>query len=136
GTWTPVDEIALTTPGAAPEISFARFSSDTSLWVGLRYRDGIERRPFGAAVIDLAARTVTYHRAGGAPESGEKRLPIPVGVVDGDVRGDTGWFATSEGIARLARGQITVWTEADGLRSELGRAVTIAPSGDVIVATS
>lgn len=136
GEWTPVDDITLTTPGAAPEISFARFASEDSLWVGLRYRDGIERRPFGAAVIDLDARTVTYHRAGEPTDKGEKRLPIPVGVVDGDLRGDVGWFATTEGIARLQRGQITVWTEEDGLRSELGRAVTITPNGDVIVATS
>ena len=52
-----------------------------------------------------------------------------------DVRGDTAWFATNEGVARLGDGQVKVWTEADGLRSELARAVTIAPEGGVIVAT-
>jgi hypothetical protein len=65
-----------------------------------------------------------------------KMLPIPVGVVDADVRGDTAWFATNEGVARLAGGQVKVWTEADGLRSELARAVAIAADGaSVIVAT-
>ncbi|HSN27517.1 MAG TPA: hypothetical protein VLT45_14580, partial [Kofleriaceae bacterium] len=49
--------------------------------------------------------------------------------------GDIAWFATNEGVARLAGGQVTVWTEADGLRSELARAVTIAVDGGVIVAT-
>jgi len=56
-------------------------------------------------------------------------------VVDADVRGDTAWFATNEGVARLAHGEVKVWTEADGLRSELARAVTIAPDGSVIIAT-
>ncbi len=51
------------------------------------------------------------------------------------MRGDTAWFATNEGIARLVGGQVTLWTEADGLRSELARAVTIEPGGNVVVAT-
>ena len=36
------------------------------------------------------------------PTRQTKMLPIPVGVVDADVRGDTAWFATNEGVARLA----------------------------------
>jgi hypothetical protein len=51
------------------------------------------------------------------------------------VRGDAAWFATNEGVARLVDGQVKLWTEADGLRSELARAVTISPEGGVIVAT-
>lgn len=140
GTWSAVPSVVLSTPGAAPEISFARFSATGSLWVGLRYVDGIERRPFGTALIDVDGGKVAYHRTGssspaGEPLEAERRLPIPMGVVDGDVRGDTAWFATSEGFARLRNGQVQVWTEADGLRSELGRAVTIAPNGNVLVAT-
>lgn len=38
-------------------------------------------------------------------------------------------------MARLADGQVKVWTEADGLQSELARAVTIGGNGNVIVAT-
>jgi len=64
-----------------------------------------------------------------------KMLPIPVGVVDADVRGDTAWFATNEGVARLAHGEVSLWNEATGLRSELARAVAIAADGSVIVAT-
>jgi hypothetical protein len=51
------------------------------------------------------------------------------------VRGDTAWFATNEGVARLSGGQVKVWTEADGLRSELARAITISPERGVVVAT-
>src|SRR6185295_7639577 len=49
-TWTPLSKISLTTPGTDPEISFARFASSGVLWVGLRYRDGLEPRPYGIAI--------------------------------------------------------------------------------------
>ena len=133
GTWTPIPSVALATPGANPEASFARFASAGALWVGLRYHDGAETRAYGIAIIDTATGKVTYHRTD--TDKKQKMLPIPVGVVDADVRGDTAWFATNEGVARLAGGQVKLWTEADGLRSELARAVTIAPDGRVFVAT-
>lgn len=139
--WTAVPKVALATPGSGPEVSFARFAAPGTLWVGLRYHDGVERRAYGLAVVEAATGKTAYHRteAAGAPGTGGKKpakmLPIPVGVVDADVRGQTAWFATNEGVARLAGGEVTVWTEADGLRSELARAVTIAPDGDVIIAT-
>ena len=136
GTWTRIPKTTLTTPGDAPEVSFARFSESGTLWIGLRYRDGEERRAYGIAIVETATGKVAYHRTeASAGVKKEKMLPIPVGVVDADVRGDTAWFATSEGIARLVDGHVKVWTEADGLRSELARAVTIAPDGGVIVAT-
>jgi hypothetical protein len=136
GTWTRIPKVSLTTPGDAPEISFARFGDDTALWIGLRYRDGVERRGHGIAIVEPASGKVAYHRTEAVPDKKkDKMLPIPVGVIDADVRGDTAWFATNEGIARLADGQVKIWTEADGLRSELARAVTIAPEGGVIVAT-
>jgi hypothetical protein len=134
-TWVPLPKVSLTTPGDAPEVSFARFASAGILWVGLRYRDGEERHAYGIAIVDIGAGKVAYHRTEAVPDKKQKMLPIPVGVVDADVRGDTAWFATNEGIARLSGGQVKVWTEADGLRSELARAVTIAPEGGVIVAT-
>ncbi len=137
-TWTPLSKIAVATPGEQPEISFARFTSSGALWIGLRYRDGLERRPYGIAIIEPASGKVSYHHtedaADGPPVMG-KMLPIPMGVVDADVRGSDVWFATSEGVGRLANGKIKMWSEADGLRSELARAVTIANDGSVIVAT-
>lgn len=148
GTWATRPDIALTTAGESPEVSFARFTSETALWVGLRYHDGLERRAYGLAVVDLEDGSIAYHRTEPEPATGEgpepatgeptqrkPMLPIPIGVVDGAVRGGTAWFATSEGIARLAGGEVRVWTEADGLPSEVARAVTIAPDGRVIVAT-
>ncbi|HEX3764955.1 MAG TPA: hypothetical protein VHW23_39945 [Kofleriaceae bacterium] len=142
--WTQLPKVALATPGTAPEVSFAKFASSGSLWVGLRYHDGVERRAWGLAIIETATGKTVYHRTE-APEAGPsapagdrkppKMLPIPVGVVGADVRGQVAWFATNEGVARLSNGEVTLWTEADGLRSELARAVTIAADGTVIIAT-
>jgi hypothetical protein len=134
-TWTAVPKVSLVTAGDEPEVSFARFASSGSLWVGLAYRDGQERHAYGIAIVEPATGKVAYHRTETVPDKKQKMWPIPVGVVDADVRGDVAWFATNEGVARLIGGQVKVWTEADGLRSELARAVTIAPEGGVIVAT-
>jgi hypothetical protein len=134
--WTPIAKVALTTPGDVPEISFARFASPTALWLGLRYRDGNERRAYGIAIVEPTTGKVTYHRTEqSAAQTKSKMLPIPIGVVDADLRGDVAWFATSEGVARLQNNAVKVWTEADGLRSELARAVTIAQDGTVYVGT-
>jgi hypothetical protein len=136
--WAPISKVALSTPGTRPEVSFARFATPGSLWVGLRYHDGLERRAYGLAIVDTATGKTAYHRTepnGGGDKKPAKMLAIPVGVVDADVRGGTAWFATNEGIARLVHREVRLWTEADGLRSELARAVTIAPDGSVIIAT-
>jgi hypothetical protein len=138
-TWTPLPKLDLATPGDEPGTTFARFATTGTLWVGLSYGDGNERHAFGVAIVEPTTGRVSYHRTGpdkpDKPYKKDKMFPIPVGVVGADVRGDTAWFATNEGVARLVDGQVQLWTEADGLRSELARAVTIAPDGSVIVAT-
>ena len=131
-TWVPMPKVIVSTPGAAPEINFARFAASGSLWVGLRYHDGDETRAYGIAIIEPATGRVAYHRADADP----KMLPIPHGVVDADVRGDIAYFATNEGIARLSHGEVKLFTEADGLKGELPRAVTIAANGNVFIATA
>ena len=81
------------TPGDAPEISFARFAVD-GLAVG---RAALSRRRGAPRVRHRDRRDrdgqgrVSPHR-GGAPtdKKAEKMLPIPVGVVDADVRGEHG----------------------------------------------
>ena len=127
-TWVPMPRVAITTPGATPEINFARFASSGSLWVGLRYRQGDETRAYGMAIIEPASGRVVYHRTDA--DAPEEMLPIPNGVVDADVQGETAYFATSEGVARLSRGEVKLWSEIEG-----ARAVTIAVNGHVIVAT-
>ncbi len=133
--WTPLPKIALAvSDGHTPELSFAQFAASGALWVGLRYRDGSELRAHGIAIVDPAIGKVSYHRTSDPPVDKKlKMLPIPLGVVDADVRGDSAWFATTEGITRLASGKLDLWTEADGVRS--ARSVSVAGDGTVIVAT-
>jgi hypothetical protein len=144
GAWTLQPKIVLSTPGL-PEISFGRFATPGTLWLGLRYREGMDTHAYGVAIVDIADGKVTYHRAEELPPDKKSKrdlLPIPHNVIDGDVRGDAAWFATSEGFVRLVRGRtaaeskIDTWTEADGLRSELGRGVAIATDGTVYIATA
>jgi len=130
-TWVPVPKVNITTPGATPEINFARFASTGSLWVGLRYRDGEETtRAYGMAIIEPASGKVVYHRTDASAK--DEMLPIPTNVVDADVQGETAYFATSEGVARLLRGEVKIWAEPV---TEGARAVTIALNGNVIIAT-
>ena len=62
GGWSGVPKVALATPGTAPEVSFARFAAAGSLWVGLRYHDGVERRARGLAIVETATGKTAYHR--------------------------------------------------------------------------
>jgi len=98
----------------------------------VRYRDGMERRPYGIAVVDPVTGKTTHY----TKDTKDAKLPIPVGAVDAALHRDASWwFATNEGVSRVANGKLTQWTEADGLRSEIARAVTIGRSGEVVVAT-
>lgn len=127
-TWVPMPKVVISTPGASPEINFARFAQSGSLWVGLRYRDGEEMKAYGMAIIDTASERVDYHGSDAADG-----MPIPTNVIDADVQGEVAYFATTEGVARLSRGEVKVW---DGEMTAEARAVTIATNGNVIVATA
>src|SRR5262249_3955018 len=66
--------------------------------------------------------------------------PVPLVVVDADVRGDVAWFATTDGVARVAKGRgrersVPSSPGRDAQTSALPRALTIAPDGSVVVAT-
>ncbi|MCA9679494.1 MAG: hypothetical protein H6709_16695 [Kofleriaceae bacterium] len=136
GEWTPTGA-QLKTPGDKPEVSFARFGPSGILWVGLRYLDGRDMRPWGVALVDLEVGAVAYHHA--TTDRRERKqgvLPVPIDVIDGTFAGDNEvWLATTEGAARLVDDDITVWNESNGLASELTRAVAVSPGGFVFVAT-
>lgn len=147
-TWTPVPRATLTASAGASQITFARFAQSGQLWVGLRTSPpalpelslaagfGVADEPAAEdaardalAIIDTETGKVSYHR-------GEGDDALPAGVIDADVRGATAWFATAAGVARMAGGEITRWTAAEGLRSQVARALAIAADGSVFVATA
>lgn len=112
-TWIDT-KLAIETPGDDPEVTFAR-ATNGRLWVGLSYRDGDQRRPYGVATVD--GNRITYHQE-------------PVGILGGDVRGNTAWFATTEGVARLASTKLTLFS-----RDEHVRAVAMKLDGTPAIAT-
>ncbi|MEZ4400253.1 MAG: hypothetical protein R3B06_09550 [Kofleriaceae bacterium] len=136
-TWSPLP-VQLVTPGARPEVSFAKASGDGSVWVGLRYRDADDDlRPWGIAAVDLDTGVVAYHHA--SLDTAERKLgvlPVPTSVVDVAFLGsDEVWMASHEGAARLDGIDLTVWNEGAQLESELLNAVAVSTGGLVFVAS-
>ena len=91
----------------------------------MRYtdKDG-DARDFGADEIDFGAGKVVAHKE------------LPLDVVAMYWRSPTeAWFATRSGAARVLDGKLRVFTENDGLESELTRDIGPGPEGQVLVAT-
>jgi hypothetical protein len=116
--------VVLATGTDEPSISFARFASAGSLWIGLRDRDAGEWKTFGIAIVDVSSSRVVLHRPGG-------RLPVPAAILGADVRGGEAWFATVDGVSRLSSGKLESWND-DALRGV--RSLSIVEGG-VIAAT-
>jgi ligand-binding sensor domain-containing protein len=136
GEWRDLG-LAVEAPGRDPELAFARFSPNGLLWLGLRFRDQAgELRPHGVALVDLELGVVAYHHA--SDDAGEQArgvLSIPIGVSAIDfVSEDEAWLATSQGAARVVGKKVTVWSEAEGLKSEILRGVVCSAGGMVYVA--
>jgi hypothetical protein len=138
GQWTPVSMQEVAVPNGPPSLNFAQFSPDGHLWVGLRYVDR-ENDPIdhGAAEVDLDSGKVIYHRAVASPDA--KTLygfALPSDMVAMYWRGPKeAWFATRSGAARLLDGKVKVFTENEGLESELIQGIDAGPQNEVWVAT-
>jgi hypothetical protein len=138
--WSPITMQSVEVPHGVPYLNFAEFSPDGHLWVGLRYidkdKDTIDQ---GAAEIVLDSGEVLYHRqtaAGGISSKVKEGVALPNDMVAMYWRApNEAWFATRSGAARLLDGSLRVFTENDGLESEL--IVDIGPGSgkDIWVAT-
>jgi hypothetical protein len=128
GRWTPIAMQAVEVPNGAPELNFAEFARDGHLWVGLRYvdKDG-DARDFGAVELALDTGKAIVH----------KELPTDVVAMYWKAPNEA-WFATRAGAARLLDGKVRVFTENDGMESEMVRDIGPGPTGEtgqVLVAT-
>jgi len=135
GNWTPVTIQPVHVPHGVPELNFAVFASTGKLWVGLRYidkdKDAVD---FGAAEIGLESGEVKYHRQG-LPAKPD-HIELPNDTVAMWWRSNTeAWFATRSGAARLIDGKIKVFTENDGMESELIHDIGPGAGSEVWVAT-
>lgn len=143
GGFVPVAALAVETPGGMTSLTFARFSPDGTLWLGLQYLDEEnEPRAYGVAIVDLALGEVTYHHQRAGNDSKKTGiLPIPNDVADAaflpDAAGETEvWFATQSGAARLRGEKVVIYTEAEGLESEILHGIVATGGGLVFVASS
>jgi hypothetical protein len=126
GRWTPIGMQPVAVPEGAPDLNFAEFAPDGHLWVGLRYVDKEgDARDWGADEIDVASGKVMLH----------KELPTDVVGMYWKAKNEA-WFATRSGAARLLDGKVRVFTENDGMASDITR--DIGPGekpGEIFVAT-
>ncbi len=134
GRWTPIAMQGIAVPVGQPDLNFASFAPNGNLWIGLRYTDTEkEVVDFGAAELTLANGTVRYHRLDPAiPEAQQ----LPNNVVAVSWKGeDEAWFATRSGAVRVREGKTTVFTENEGLDSEIIHDIEAGTSGEVWAAT-
>lgn len=140
GKWAPVGVTSLEVPIGLPDISFASFSPRGRLWIGLRYMDRDQDvRDFGAAEVSIEDGKVVYHRQKpkGATTNASEGVAIPSDVTAISFRGpEEVWFASRSGAVRLLDNKVKVFTENDGLESELLRDVVEGLGGTIWVATS
>jgi hypothetical protein len=133
-TWSPVTIQPISVPFGHPELNFAVFAPTGKLWVGLRYLDADnDLVDFGVAEIGLDGGEVRYHRQG---LMDEKALVVPNDTVAMYWKSAAeAWFATRSGAAHLSGGKVRVFTENEGMESELIRDIGPGPSNEIWVAT-
>jgi ligand-binding sensor domain-containing protein len=125
GRWTPVGIQAVAVPEGAPDLNFADFAPDGHLWVGLRYTDSEhDARDYGVDEIALDTGNVIRH----------EEVPQDVVAMFFRARNEA-WFATRSGAARLLDGKMRVFTENDGMESDIIRDIGPGPGGAILVAT-
>ncbi len=138
GNWTPITMQAVAVPNGPPDLNFAKFSPDGHLWVGLRYVDKEnDAVDYGAAEIALDGGRVIYHRQAGKLDTNTVfGTELPSDMVAMYWRSaNEAWFATRSGAARMLDGKVRVFTENDGLESELIYDIDRGQGDEVWVAT-
>lgn len=142
GKWVPVGLTSLEVPSGVPDLSFATFSPKGQLWVGLRYVDkDQDARAYGAAEVFVDDGRVIYHRQrpAGVTKNATQGVNVPsdVTAIAWKGGGDEAWLASRSGAVRLVDNKtVKVFTENDGLESELVHDVVEGLNGQIWVATS
>ena len=136
--WRKIQRLSIEVPDNVPDLSFARFAQDGSLWLGVRYRDQDgEIGPFGIAVVDVRARRVDYHRVAAGDNIDAAGWPIPVDADDASFLDEEEvWFAASEGAVQVDRdGEVTIHQDPEGTEGDMVRGVAVSSGGIVFAAT-
>jgi ligand-binding sensor domain-containing protein len=119
-------------------VAAAGFDRAKQLWIGLRVIDQQgDTRGFGTAVVDSQTGQVTYHRnfqGSGTPTEGS--LSLPNEVTGYAFKGNAVWIGSTSGVCRVKPGpDISCYSEAQGLSSDLIRAILVGPNGSIWVSS-
>ena len=141
GDWAPVGLTPLEVPTGVPDLSFASFAPKGQLWVGLRYVDKEQdARAYGAAEVYVDDGRVIYHRQRptGSQPGVSQGVNVPSDVTAIAWKGSSeAWLASGAGAVRLTDDKtVKVFTENDGLESELVHDIIEGLSGQIWIATS
>jgi hypothetical protein len=122
--------------GGRLEVYFARFDPAGKLWVGLGYIDKDEHRPWGAAVLTDGGG-VTYHRSTLLPTEDRPSgsLALPDDIRDVTFVGGEVWLATGAGVCRVRGITVDLFTENEGLESEIVYSIARNAKGEMLAAT-
>jgi len=136
GDWHELPGVVIRLADGVTELSFARFAPGGLLWLGVGYVDDQgDIRPNGVALVDIALGAVSYHHASNDANAKKRGiLPVPINAVDVAFIGtDEVWLATTQGAARVRGTDVRVFSESDGMRSEILRGIACSSAGMVYV---
>jgi len=136
GKWIQQKAYPITIPSGRVAVRFARVSPTGDLWVGLGFREpGGELRPWGVAALAVGG-SVVYHRSTLLPTEnrGPGSLALPDDARDVEFLSDgTVFLATGSGICRINGNKVKLFTENEGLTSEIIHKVVRSPKGEILV---
>jgi ligand-binding sensor domain-containing protein len=135
--FTRLYESKVAIPEGRAEVRFARVAPDGKLWAGPSYvdRDGIGH-PWGVAIL-AAGEPARYHRSSLMPAEDRQpgSLALPDDIRDVLFAGEDTWFSTGSGICRVRGSKVDVFTENEGLESEIVYSVAHGPGGQLFAAS-
>lgn len=119
------------------QATFVRLDPAGKLWIGLAVEETDDTRGAGLAVVDLTTGEVKIHGRGAGLPVTPGALGITSDLSGAAFTGGQVFIGSRNGVIRISRDQsIKVFTENEGLKSELIRGVTTGPGGHVYAATS
>ncbi len=117
--------------------TFVRVGPAGKLWIGLAIEESDDSRGAGMAVVDPATGTVLIHGRGAGLPVTEGALGITSDLSGAAFTGGQVFIGSRRGVIRISKDQsIKVFTENEGLKSELIQETASGPGGHIYAATS
>jgi len=138
GTFTALElKPAIHTKQGPLQITFGSVDAAGKLWLGLAIEESDDSRGAGMAVVDLATGVVMFHgRSTGLPIT-EGGLGITSDLSGATFSGGKVFIGSRGGVIRISQDQsVKIFTENEGLKSEIIHDIVAGPRGHIYAATS